>query len=397
MPDLTEQLVTAAEGGDAKAVTAALQAGADPNSQGPNAGALHVAAFGGHARIVKALLKAGADPSIPSAQGFTALHLAASRDHAAVVKVLVDAGAPLDAQTPAGGTPLHVALASGHNKSAQALMKAGASLEALDAQDRTALHTAAAAGNVAMVKALLKAGVAVDPLSKGGDTPLHEAIAAALGPKGELQSWSTSGNMGGSQVTYRITHGCMTMAYGSGMPWYLPTKDLRQIAGLSWAPPQLKRLLDHADCAVALLKAGANPNIADTRGFTSLHSACELGDPRVLQAMAKLPGVDWSARTNKQALPIHQAGRSKRPDGLEVVLKSCPKLVNTKDENGYTPLHYAADVGAPAELFQLLLDAGAKKGAKSTRNLDDIPKGITPAGLARYWKDEAAATLIEKG
>ena len=247
-----------------------------------------------------------------------------------------------------------------------------------------------------MVKALLKAGVAVDPVSKGGDTPLHEAIAAALGPKGELQSWSTSGSMGGTMVTYEIQHGRMTMAYEGGSARVLPSKEQRQIAGLSWSPPQLKRLLDHGDCAVALLKAGADPNLADTRGFTSLHTACELGDPRVLQAMARTPGIDWSAPTNKKALPIHQAGRSKRPDGLEVVLKSCPELVNAKDENGYTPLHFAADVGAPAALFRMLLDAGANRKAKSTRNLDDIPKGITPAGLARYWRDEEAARLIEK-
>jgi ankyrin repeat protein len=51
-------------------------------------------------------------------------------------------------------------------------------------------------------------------------------------------------------------------------------------------------------------------------------------------------------------------------------------------------LHYAAESGAPAELLQLLIDAGADIKAKNQN-------GKTPADLARDAEETATAAFLD--
>jgi len=66
---------------------------------------LHEAAVKGDAAAVAALLDAGADPDARTEKGATPLHIATLKGHAAAIAPLLDAGADPDARTEDGTTP----------------------------------------------------------------------------------------------------------------------------------------------------------------------------------------------------------------------------------------------------------------------------------------------------
>jgi len=395
MSDLTERLIRSAEIGHILRVGKLLDEGADVNAQGPNAGALHMAAFNGYVNIVKLLVKRGADIELASAQGFTALHLAASNGRGKVVRALLKANANPNSVTPEGGTPLHVAVASGHADAARSLIKGGADLSIKDGNGRVALHFAV--GDLSILKALLKAGADPNPRDNKDNTPLRLAVLGILRSRDRFDGWISEGSNGSVTVKYEAIKGMLFYTKGSQKPRQLPTGELRQIARLDWAPRGLSAFLVGVDIALALVKAGADPMIGNHKGFTSLHEAASLGDPRLLKAMVKCKGVDWLARTTGNSTPIHSAAGSERPDGIKLMLKSVDsKQINVVDRNGYTPLHTAAYSGGPAEIFRALLRAGADPTAKTTRLFFGTKVGTTPLELARERSNEDAISVLSE-
>jgi ankyrin repeat protein len=120
----------------------ALAAGACPNqSMGAGVSLLHQRARHGEAQAVAALLEAGAD--IHSCTGFncdTPLHLTTSPE---VIRLLVDAGLPVDSSDGQGRTGLHRVVGEhGSLEAAEALLACGADPNATDRNRLTPLHLA---------------------------------------------------------------------------------------------------------------------------------------------------------------------------------------------------------------------------------------------------------------
>ncbi len=91
-----EDLLKAVKAGNAKAVSAALKAGADVNTRTKDKDGdtpLIIAAENGYREIVKILLKAGADVNMKSLdEGDTATQAARDKGYMAIVKILQEAG-----------------------------------------------------------------------------------------------------------------------------------------------------------------------------------------------------------------------------------------------------------------------------------------------------------------
>lgn len=152
-------LLAAAERGDAAAVEASLDQGADvgtADAQGRTA-LMRAAARGDEAMAV-GFLRRGADVSARDQYGRTALTEASWSGRPALVALLVDLGADVSAPTNDGASPLMWAAVNGHAAVARLLIERGAVVDARDQAGYTPLIRAAWNGHADVVRVLLDAG-----------------------------------------------------------------------------------------------------------------------------------------------------------------------------------------------------------------------------------------------
>jgi ankyrin repeat protein/HEAT repeat protein len=156
-------LVERSADGNAKAVAAMLDRGADPNSV-DRAGrtALHRAAQRDHLDVMRLLIDHGADVNVKDAAGASVLHEAASSHESQAVEILLQAGARPD------GAALAQACWLGRSKTMKLLLDAGATPD-------DGMVRAAQGGHAEILKLLLARGANANTKSRGGDRPLHTA------------------------------------------------------------------------------------------------------------------------------------------------------------------------------------------------------------------------------
>ena len=179
-----DALLDAARRGDADAVRALLEEGADPDlAQGDGLTALHLAAREGHLEIVDILIGAGAEAGATTRIGdYTPLHLAGGAGHADVVGALLDAGGDPGAVTTSSGvTPLHLAAEARDGEGAvRLLLEHGAPVNARErSAGQTPLMFAAAAGRSASAAELLRHGADPSIATEVGDVLRRMAVSRA--------------------------------------------------------------------------------------------------------------------------------------------------------------------------------------------------------------------------
>jgi ankyrin repeat protein len=391
--ELNKAYIIAAENGELEEVKKYLQEGAEVNAMGPNSAALHCAAGNGHLKVVEEILKQKqVDPNLQDKQSYYPLHIAASKGEVAICNRLIKAGADLEKTTEAGGTALHVAAASDQAKVVNALVAAGANLEAQDKEGNSPLSVAAGLGALSTVKALIKAKANLNSTNEHGDTPLIKAIRNMYVHR--INNWSSTGHIGDIPVTYSVIKGCFLFDKGGDVK-ILSLKDQRYCASQNWGPNQHLTYLDAFDCIMALIKAGADHKPINKQGKTAMHLACHTGEARIIDALlkAKAPADKPDLQG---ATPLHYAAGAGRHDGLELLLKKVKfKNIDVEDEFGWTPLFYLADIGGTTSMAEQLLEAGADKNHKSTKERGQgMPSGMTAKDVALHWNDRAMAEVL---
>jgi ankyrin repeat protein len=190
--------------GSARELTAALDAGLDPDSR-TSGGTTPLMAAALDADKTRLLLSRGADPHLRGRAGTDALTIAASHiGTSAAVKALLDAGA--DPQPPentrvrrtaivaasmagdldnvrlllrAGAEPSSEAASEavtfGHSEVLAALIDAGADVDGVDRTGINLLHWAAITNRATAIPVLARAGVSIDAVDEFGFTPLMYA------------------------------------------------------------------------------------------------------------------------------------------------------------------------------------------------------------------------------
>ncbi len=179
----TSPVADAAMRGDREGVRTLLQKGADVNAAA-NDGmtALHFAADRGDAEMAEMLLYAGAHPDAVTRIGqYTPLHVASRQGNAAVAKALLDKGADVNAKTTnSGATALHMAAASGNPELISLLIDHKADVNAREGESgQTPLIFAASLNRVEAIKVLLKRGADPSLTSKVVDLDLDGQLARA--------------------------------------------------------------------------------------------------------------------------------------------------------------------------------------------------------------------------
>ncbi|MHB9134068.1 MAG: ankyrin repeat domain-containing protein [Armatimonadota bacterium] len=123
-----------------------------------------------------------------------------------------------------------------------------------------------------------------------------------------------------------------------------------------------------------------------------------LGRWGLLLALVLVLGAAWAGE-------IHDAAKAGDTVKLEALLKADDKLLTAKDDNGLTPLHWAAAAGK-ISVVQLLLDKGADvnavdtsgrtplHGAAGNGQKDIIEKLLLPKGAKLDARDNTDATPL---
>ena len=183
-------------------------------------------------------------PSAAEIAAYTGLHAAAAKGDAAEIERLVKAGAALEARDGNSRTPLHVAVFAHQPAAARALLKAGADANALDAQRYDIVTIAAVADDVAMLKLALAGGCKAGNITSPYD---GTALIAAA-------------HLGHDEVVRMLIAAKAPLDHVNNLGWTALIESI--VLGDGG-----KR---HVATLEALVKAGANVNIADRNGATPL-------------------------------------------------------------------------------------------------------------------------------
>ena len=209
------------------------------------------------------------------------------------------------------------------------------------------------------VRELVEAGARVDAKTENGETPLH--LAARVGS-----------NLAGAALI-EAGAGVNKKTENGETPLHLAATGRDQ---------------SHARLARELIKAGADVEVrttTDYRDATPLHAALESGHLELVQAL-----IDARANVNARAriglrestTALHLAAGSGSPEVLRALIEAGADI-HARDDNGWTPLYYAAGEGS--ELVRALIEAGASVEDSSLR------------GAAVGHDAETFAILIDAG
>lgn len=107
-----------------------------------------------------------------------------------------------------------------------------------------------------------------------------------------------------------------------------------------------------------LIKAGADIQCKNARGYSPLHVAAQLGFVQIGEILIRA-GADVNCQTLGGVAPIHRAVDHK--DFVDLLLRSGANI-NVHGQNNSTPLHLAAEVGC-LETCETLIEGGADPNA----------------------------------
>ena len=370
-------LAHAAEQGNGALIRTLLDGGADVNApQVDGMTALHWAVYHDDAETAGLLVRSGANVGAENRYGVPPLSMAATNGNADLVTLLLDAGANANTTLRGGETVLMTAARTGSLGAVRALLAHGADPNAVEQREQTALMWAVAEGHAAVVHTLVEVGADIHATLRSGFTPMFFAVR-----EGHIDVVHTLLEAGAdvNELLQRVKDGPDRAVNNAS---YRPVDD-----GIS---PLLMAVRNgHFELAVALVKAGANPN--DQRsGFTPLHTMSwvrkpdesDRGDPAPIGS-----GNLTSLEFVRALVSLGADVNLRLADGAP----HQPNSASLLESGGATPFLLAAD-RADAALMRLLLELGADPFIP---NLNGTPPLMAAAGLGTAAPEEEAGTEPE--
>lgn len=263
-----------------------------------------------------------------------------------------------------GHTPLHRACLAGEENAAKKLIENHANVNAQDTDGATPLHIAVFCNNTTLVELLLLNNADPDRADFEGLTPLYWTTQAdnADIAKVLLQN-SASANVctnsdEKSPMHVAAEHGAVEVIE----LLHYQGSDLNAKAKQGITPLQTAAFHNSVKSAQTLLELGAAKDEVDEEGQTALHNAAQTGASETVNLLVDR-GCDVTVATSEGLTAVHIAADSGKLNVLRSILKGqprqyWPRLVNQRDGDGLTPLHYAV-ISGNARLVKFLLDAGA--------------------------------------
>lgn len=321
--------------------------------------ALHMVARTGNLEILDFLLaQDGIELNPVNADGFTPLHTAVAENQAdAVARLLGKTGVQVDAALPGGATALFLAVQKNNVQVAQQLLIRGAGINVRTADGNAVLHFAADSGNLAILELLLDpvhqlARSAIHLPNEAGATPLRLAINAKNATAAELLLKQPGLDPNGvDALGMTPLHQAILNNDVPCIELLLAHKKIK--VNKSTAPGNLTPFHvaiegQQLEIARLLLDHGADINTRLNGEFTPLHLVCHRGELATVKwlmdpqtAKGKYPPALLNEVTSHGQTPLHLAVL----EGRELVvahIAATPEVnLNTKDAQGWAPLHEA--------------------------------------------------------
>jgi len=262
---------------------------------------LHEAAALGKEKEVNELITHGADVNVKNFSQQTPLHVACKSGQNNIVEILVKNGADVNAEDHLGSTPLHL---SKNGEIAEILIKNGASLEKKDSNGATPVWDAALHKCLSVVEVLLD----------------NDANPAVKGPL---------------------------------------NKTVLHIACKHNSTEELDALM----IVIFLIGKKVNINEQDDLGNIPLHYAAESGSDQIVDFLLK-KGANPLLKNNNKKLPLHDAAYHGSVKCVQLLFYNVPAedlrfvLLDSQDDKGNTPLHYAT-LNLNEEVVTFLLEQRA--------------------------------------
>eukprot|EP00039_Didymoeca_costata_P007593 m.101427 g.101427 ORF g.101427 m.101427 type:complete len:811 (-) comp13744_c0_seq2:3462-5894(-) len=361
---LEKRCFTACLRGDENYAAELIKQGVDFTSMQDTRGnsMVHYAVLQNQALLLDTLLAVGSSVTIKNNDRVTALHVACLQHDYVAAHKLLRAGAHSNQPDKNGRTALHTAVDEGSvDVLAVLLRNTSAALDLRDEEGLTPLHLAVQHGHEDQVKMLLNKGA--DPLivTGTGDTCAHLAIKNAnlaclrIVAASNSSILSTHDAEGASVLHMAVREGQMLVVdtlLECNADVNLPDANGR--TALHWSA-----ITNNPACLDILLAHGADPLNQDVFGGTALHYIMQLGSTKCLKTLLN--------KSSSEILTVcDTAGRQPLLWGvIHNQYTTCKKLlsvadvVNQKDSEDFSALHYAAHAGQ-SRLCELLISYGAE-------------------------------------
>ncbi|KAK1622933.1 hypothetical protein BDP81DRAFT_454944 [Colletotrichum phormii] len=326
-------LYGAVKKGLAEVVKLLLVAGADPNDSEAMEDPLHYAIVQGNEAMVKLLLfrtccirtsKASMD-----SQGIATTSTSCETPDQQQLRLEAD----YEHDDPGRPNPLHIAVGYGHARIANLLLEKGANADRLIA-GKPALHIAVSNGDRNCMNVLLENGANPDQCDSYGFNVLRQAVD-----------------------NYDVPHARFIIEKGA---------DVNQrMNGIPVLHRAISASLYGTDIFKILLENGADVEIADCDGVTTLHRVARDGDHSILEMILRArPDVNRTDYYGRTPVIFACKNYSLHPTAI-IALFDQGADINLPDLEGNTPMFVSIDARRPPQL-ECVLQLGA--------NINDVNK-----------------------
>ena len=347
---------------------------------------LMLAAKHGHDNKVHALLSDSQCLVDAKGQGgYTALHVSCIYGHVDIVRTLVKHKANVNARTDSGDTlqTLAARRRQGHDNVVHALLSDSQCLINAEGQNGyTALHYSCRYGHVDIVRTLVKHKADVNARTDSGYTPLmlaainkHDNVVHVLLSDSQCLV-DAKGQDGYTALHYSCIYGHVDIV--RTLVKHKANVNARIDSGDT--PLILAARHGHDNVVYVLL---SDPQcLMDAKGqdgYTALHYSCRYGHVDIVRTLVKHK-ANVNARTDSGDTPLTLAASIKHDNVVHALLSDSQCLVDAKDQDGYTALHYSCRYGH-VDIVKTLVNHKANVNARTG-------SGDTPLTLAAMNKHD---------
>ena len=358
----TTALITACNKDKINAIKVLLRAGADPKITDESGDAcLHHVVYGAgdcSKEVLEPLINHGADVNATNNYNETALIIACSKRNTDAINILLSAGADPNIADDASDTCLRHAVRKDCSKEVlETIIKHGTDVNATNNNNQSALMIACYTGNIDAINVLLRAEAdpnIIDKISgpalriacyRGDIDAINVLLHAGADPN------ITDGD-GDTSIHHAVRGSCSTEALET-----IINHDVDvNITNKNNRTALMKACtMRNTNAINVLLRAGADPNITDNDGNTSLHHAVEGGCSKdVLETIINHGGdVNATNKNNRTSLMI--ACYKRNIDSISVLLFAATDS-NFSDVICDTCLHKAVRAGCNIQALQVIID-----------------------------------------